>query len=65
MELIDQIDIANPDHISVITRVNKVIISVKKDGAQLTVSFPIKDQHFDSNPIPPLRQPALNILSKY
>jgi formylmethanofuran dehydrogenase subunit D len=32
MELLNQFDVANPDHVSVITRDGKVIISIRKDG---------------------------------
>ena len=58
MELLSQLDVASPDHVSVITRAGKVMISVKKDGAEVTVGFPIKDQVFNTTPRPPLQQPA-------
>jgi hypothetical protein len=51
MESLSQIDVSNPDHISVITREGKVTISVMKDGASVTLGFPIKDIFNVSAPI--------------
>jgi hypothetical protein len=51
MESLSQIDVSNPDHISVITREGKVTISVVKDGASVTLGFPIKDIFNVSSPI--------------
>lgn len=58
MELLSQLDVQNPDHVSVITREGRVIISVRKDGADVTVGFPINTQVFDTTPRFPLQQPA-------
>ena len=51
MESLSQIDVANPDHISVITKEGKVTISVVKDGASVTLGFPIKDVFNTKPPI--------------
>lgn len=58
MELLSQLDVHNPDHVSVITREGRVIISVRKDGSDVTVGFPINNRIFDTTPRPPLQQPA-------
>lgn len=42
MEALSQLDVQNPDHVSVITRDGKVTISVVKDGTSVTLGFPIK-----------------------
>jgi hypothetical protein len=44
----------------VITRNNKVIISISKDGTDVTIGIPTKTSGiiFDSTPRPPLQQPA-------
>jgi hypothetical protein len=55
MEPISQLDVQNPDHISVITRDGKVTISVTKDGASVTLGFPIRNA-LDIPPRPPLQQ---------
>jgi len=52
MEALSQLDIQNPDHVSVITRDSKVTISVVKDGTSVTLGFPI------SSPRPLAQQPA-------
>jgi hypothetical protein len=57
MELLSQLDVANPDHVSVITQRGRVVISVRKDGADVTVGFPISAATFDTTPRPPLQQP--------
>lgn len=56
MELLSQLDVQNPDHVSVITRENRVIISVRKDGADVTVGFPINARVFDTTPRPAMQQ---------
>ena len=42
MDTISQLDIQNPDHVSVITREGKVRISVLKDGTSVTLGLPIR-----------------------
>lgn len=42
MEALSQLDVQNPDHVSVITRDGKVTISVLKDGTSVTLGFPIR-----------------------
>ena len=42
MEALSQLDVQNPDHVSVITRDGKVTISVLKDGTSVTLGFPLK-----------------------
>ena len=58
MEPISQLDVQNPDHVSVITRDGRVTVSVVKDGASVTLGFQLKDRIFDTTPRPPLQQPA-------
>lgn len=58
METLSQLDVQNPDHISVITRDGKVTVSVIKDGTSVTLGFPIKNTMFDTTPRPPLQRPA-------
>lgn len=58
MEALSQLDVSNPDHVSVITRDGKVTISVIKDGSSVTLGFQLKDRIFDTTPRPPLQQPA-------
>ena len=52
MEALSQLDIQNPDHVSVITRDSKVTISVIKDGTSVTLGFPL------NSPGPLAQQPA-------
>jgi len=56
MELLSQLDVQNPDHVSIITRENRVIISVRKDGADVTVGFPINAKVFDTTSKLPMQQ---------
>lgn len=58
MELLSQLDVQNPDHVSVITRSGRVIISVRKNGSDVTVGFPVNTSIFDTTPRPPLAQSA-------
>jgi hypothetical protein len=55
MEALSQLDVHNPDHISVITRDGKITVSVTKDGASVTLGFPIRNT-FDTTPRFPLQQ---------
>lgn len=55
MEALSQLDVQNPDHVSVITRDGKVTISVVKDGTSVTLGFPLKSSSlFTSPPSPPV-----------
>jgi len=63
MEALSQLDVHNPDHISVITRDGKVTISVIKDGTSVTLGFPVKTSVFDLTPRTPLQQPAPKIMA--
>lgn len=56
MEALSQLDVAAPDHVSVITRDGKVTISVLKDGTSVTLGFPIRTPWNESTPRPPLQQ---------
>jgi len=56
MEPLSQLDVTNPDHVSVITRDGKVTISVLKDGTSVTLGFQIRNLRLDSSPRPPLQQ---------
>jgi hypothetical protein len=58
MEALSQLDVNNPDHVSVITRDGKITVSVTKDGSSVTLGFPIRST-FDTTPRFPLgQQPA-------
>jgi formylmethanofuran dehydrogenase subunit D len=57
MEGISQLDIEKPDHVSVINRDGKVIVSIVKDGVSINVSVPVKARS-ETSPRPPLQQPA-------
>ena len=63
MEALSQLDVQNPDHVSVITRDGKVTVSVIKDGTSVTLGFPIKNAVFDTTPRPPLQQPAPQMMA--
>lgn len=56
MDALSQLDVTNPDHVSVITRDGKVTISVLKDGTSVTLGFQIRNPRIDSSPRPPLQQ---------
>ena len=56
MELLSQLDVQKPDHVSVITRDNRVTISVTKDGSSVSIGFPLNGQVFDLTPRLPLQQ---------
>jgi hypothetical protein len=62
MEPISQLDVQNPDHISVITRDGKVTISVTKEGASVTLGFPIRNT-FNTSPVTPLQQPSPRMMA--
>lgn len=62
MEPLSQLDVQNPDHVSVITRDGKLTVSVVKDGASVTLGFPIK-AGFDTTPRPPLQQPEPKMMA--
>lgn len=53
---LSQLDVTEPDHVSVITRDGKVTISVMKDGTSVTLGFPIRSPWLDTTPRPPLQQ---------
>jgi hypothetical protein len=58
METLSQLDISNPDHISVFTRDNRVTVSVVKDGTSVTLGFPLQ-QVFNTSPHSPSPQPVV------
>jgi hypothetical protein len=62
MEALSQLDIQNPDHISVITREGKLTVSVVKDGVSVTLGFPINTP-FNTTPRPPLQQSAPQMMA--
>jgi hypothetical protein len=41
LELLNQFDLSNPDHLTVITKDDKLTISVLKDGVSLTLGYPL------------------------
>jgi hypothetical protein len=57
MEPISQLDVQNPDHVSVITKDGRVTVSVVKDGSSVTLGFPIRNA-LDTTPRFPLQQPS-------
>lgn len=61
MEPLSQLDVQNPDHVSVITRDGKLTVSVIKDGASVTLGFPIKPT-FNTTPFTPSEQPVPKVL---
>lgn len=62
MEPLSQLDVQSPDHVSVITRDGKITVSVTKDGASVTLGFPIKNV-FNTTPPVPLQQPAPQMMA--
>ena len=58
MELLNQFDVQNPDHVSVITKEGKLTVSILKDGSSVTLGFPVKSAWLDTTPRPPLQQSA-------
>ena len=62
MEALSQLDVTNPDHVSVITRGGKLTVSVVKDGASVTLGFPINTT-FNTTPRPPLQQPEPKVMA--
>jgi hypothetical protein len=58
MEALSQLDVQNPDHVSVITRDGKLTVSVIKDGASVTLGFPVKMPWSSTSP-KPLQQQSL------
>jgi hypothetical protein len=64
MELINQLDVQNPDHVSVITRDGRVTISIRKDGTDVTIGLPVSTGRvFNTSPRPPMQQPAPQIMA--
>jgi len=64
MELINQLDVQNPDHVSVITRDGRVTISIRKDGTDVTIGLPVSTGRvFKTSPPPPMQQPAPQIMA--
>jgi hypothetical protein len=57
MEVLSQLDVVNPDHVSVITKEGKVTVSVLKDGISVTLGFQLKDAIFKATPKLPFQQP--------
>lgn len=62
MEPLSQLDVQSPDHVSVITRDGKLTVSVTKDGASVTLGFPIKPT-FNTTPHTPSEQPAPKLMA--
>jgi len=62
MEALSQLDVKSPDHVSVITRDGKITISVLKDGASVTLGFPISSA-FETTPRLPLQQPEPKLMA--
>jgi len=64
MQLINQLDVQNPDHVSVITRDGRVTISIRKDGTDVTIGLPVNTGDvFNAAPRTPLEQPAPQIMA--
>lgn len=62
MEPLSQLDVQNPDHVSVITRDGRITVSVTKDGASVTMGFPVRNV-FNTTPPVPLQQPAPQMMA--
>lgn len=63
MEALSQLDVHNPDHISVITRDGRITVSVTKDGSSVTLGFPVRTP-LDPTPRDPLgQQPAPKMMA--
>jgi len=63
MEPLSQLDVQSPDHVSVITRDGKITVSVTKDGASVTLGFPIKAVFNTTPPVPLQQQPAPQMMA--
>ena len=63
MEPLSQLDVQSPDHVSVITRDGKLIISVTKDGASVTLGFPVRNVFNTTPPVPLQQQPTPNLVA--
>jgi hypothetical protein len=63
MDALSQLDVSNPDHVSVITRDGKITVSVTKDGSSVTLGFPIRTPWIQATPRPPLQQPAPQVMA--
>lgn len=57
MEPLSQLDVNNPDHVSVITRDGKVTISVLKDGTSVTLGFQLRNPRIETSSLSPVKQP--------
>lgn len=63
MELLSQFDVQSPDHVSVITKDNKVTVSIIKDGTSVTLGFPTQGKVFDTTPQLPLQQTTTKLMA--
>jgi hypothetical protein len=63
MEPLSQLDVQSPDHVSVITRDGRLTVSVTKDGASVTLGFPIKNVFNTTPPVPLQQQPAPQMMA--
>lgn len=63
MEALDQLDLSNPDHVSVITRDGKMTVSIRKAGGTITITNQITTAWLDTAPRPPLQQPAPKLMA--
>lgn len=63
MELLSQLDVQNPDHVSVITKDNKVTVSITKDGTSVTIGIPTQGKVFDATPRLPLQQTTTKLMA--
>jgi hypothetical protein len=67
MNALSQLDIAAPDHVSVITRDGKVTISAMKDGTSVTLTYPIRTSYefpWKDVPLPPVQQTVPLLVKK-
>jgi len=63
MEPLSQLDVQSPDHVSVITRDGRLTVSVTKDGASVTLGFPIKNVFNTTPPFPLQQQPTPQMMA--
>ena len=61
MDPLQQVDVASPDHVTVITKEDRITISILKDGITVMLSFPLKS----SIPSSPPPEPQVEYFREY
>lgn len=62
MDPLQQIDVASPDHVTVITKEDRITISILKDGITVMLSFPLESSIPSLSPPP---EPQVEYLREY